>query len=73
MEQQTLVYEHLLWPDVTSFANIEAFAYKTGFIQPRDPFPTAIRAALRLENIPARAGEDADVPESRYHDPPTKV
>ena len=32
-------------------------------MKPTDPFPIAIRAAFMLENIPATAGVDADVPD----------
>ena len=31
---------------------------------PIEPFPTAIRAALILENMPAITGADADVPDA---------
>ena len=45
-----------------SLVNKLEYLYKVGFIHPREPFPTLFLAALILENIPAIAGEDADVP-----------
>ena len=62
--QQILSEVHLMLPDVMSFTNDVELAYKTGWTQPRDPLPAAMRAALIFEKNPARVGEDADVPDS---------
>jgi hypothetical protein len=44
-----------------------------GFKNPNEPFPNAILAALMLEMNPARAGQDADVPDTAVTEPPTNT
>ena len=56
---------HLLFPDVTSFANSFEFAYSAGLMNPTEPLPILIRAAFKLDIMPAIAGAAADVPEER--------
>jgi hypothetical protein len=38
------------------------FEYIKGFKKPRGGFPAAIRASFRRATIPAKVGEDAEVP-----------
>ena len=51
-------------PFVISFVNDAEWVYRTGLIQPSDPFPTACRAALTLESKAAATGAVNEVPEN---------
>ena len=63
----------LFFPARTSLLNIFCLAYSVGFNQPIDGFLAASRAAFTKETIPAKTGEDADVPDTANQNPPTAV
>lgn len=56
-----------------SFANSSFFLYKVGFNQPTGDMLAAKRAPLIMEIIPAKVGQDADVPETENHKPPMEI
>lgn len=63
----------LFFPLITSLLNIFCRAYSVGFNQPMEGFLAASRAAFTKETIPAKTGEDADVPDTANQNPPTAV
>jgi hypothetical protein len=54
---------HLLLPFTMSLTKDAACVYRAGFNQPSDPLPTAMRAALMFETMPATTGAEAEVPD----------
>ena len=58
---------------VTSLKKEFPFSYMKGLAQPMDPLPTAKRAALMFENIPAAMGQEADVPAAANVAPPLSL
>ena len=60
-----------LCPTVISLIKEALWAYNAGFTHPRDPLPSARRAAFMLEKKPPITGADADVPDAMNLDPPT--
>lgn len=68
-----LAATHFICPIVMSFTKDDAWRYSAGLIHPIELLPAAIRAALTLENRPANAGLDAEVPATKEYFPATII
>jgi hypothetical protein len=63
----------LFFPKMISFVNSSFFLYRVGFNQPTGDILAAKRAPLIMEIIPAKTGQDADVPETENQAPPIEI
>jgi hypothetical protein len=63
----------LFFPKTISFVNSSFFLYRVGFNQPTGDILAAKRAPLIMEIMPAKTGQDADVPETENQAPPMEI
>ena len=56
----------LTLPEIMSVVKLLEYAYSAGLMNPTDPLPSFMRAAFKLDIIPAINGVEADDPPARY-------